>query len=409
MSLQDKLKKWSSNSLEFETNQEKVLTHKLGDELRDLCEFNSTKLLQKSSRYQALSQRITNITYGYEYACYAEPPEDVKDYYRAVLWNLDHGIHFKGILESIRNRAMVSDADIYFFPQSDIGMERSHNQNVVRNLALELGYNYFFATSYLNIPGSQKQAAYQNTLGIEGNAIMTKLPLSNLRIIPIRNQFDPLEGPDKKLGCQKVLLADVLVGLEKLTLVCINLPKFSSQRQRADQLKTIFKRIKEQERDLPILMAGDFESHTYNCRSQAKFNLSILNKMFRGYDYIAEEHHAFPEKHFDRKLFDLLSKNGFSYEDLNEMGKATYHTDLKDLFVSERRNGRFENLMQNLINKNSKSASLKTEWFSANKYVKPSLSHQSERPKVIVHLYHQGKVVSHHDPVLLDFELEQRD
>lgn len=407
MKLLEKLKEWSTKEIDFHT--EKVLTHHLGSELPKIAQYKSEKDLQKSHVFMALQEAIQNVTFGYEYGCYSDEREGfLRPNYRAVLWNLENGINYTGILETLRNRAFVTRADIYFFPEVDIGMYRSGNRDVVRDLAIELGYNYFFAASYLHVDGSPTEDPTQpyNRLGLSGNAIMTRLPISNLRVIPLHEPHDLLAGKDRRLGSQKALLVDLLLSEnKKLTLVCINLPENTSAWFRAKTLKTILKKIQKENPQTPILIAGDFKTTTYDCQGTWPFFFSVLNKAYRGYDYIAQEHHTYPEKFFEKQLFDEFHDHGFDVTAFNETGVGTYHAYLNQLMARLNNGHGPTRLLQKVLKKHEEKFSFKDDWFAGNHCIRASQRHQAERPKVISHLIHDGKSVSSHDPVLLDFEL----
>ncbi|EKD50868.1 MAG: endonuclease/exonuclease/phosphatase [uncultured bacterium] len=385
-------------------SQERVLTHRLTAEFAKLATFLSTKQLKQSTVYQALQPQIDDVVNGYEYGCFSDEAVDKdKSFYRAILWHLEHGANFEGILETLRNRALVSRADIYFFPGVDIGTHRSQNVNVIRDLAIELGYNYYFATSFLHLDWAH--AKDNQNLALEGNAIMTRLPLSNLRVVKLPNDRDPMRGTYKRIGCDKAILADVGVGSGQMTLVCVNLPGLSSQRQRSRHMQKVMQYIHNHCPAKPVLLGGDIKTSTYNCRSAAHFFLSVFNKVFRGFDYIVEEHHIFPERHFERRLFQSLRKYDFIFEPFNELGVGSYHCKTQELMGPALSDGLMQKVIKKMLSLRDESVPFKYDWFLANSKVRVSRRHEAERPKVIRHLFKDGVPISSHDPVMLDFEV----
>ncbi len=403
--LQKKLSDLSDEESTDTAEKECVLRHKLSSEFAKLATFLSTRKLIKSNIYKTLKPKIESVINGYEYGCFADEDSGRdKSFYRAILWHLEHGINFKGILETLRNRAMVSRADIYFLPGVDVSSWRSQNINVIRDLAIELGYNYFFATSYLHLDWAH--AKTHQYLGLEGNAIMTRLPLSNLRVIPLKNYHDPMKGPNKRIGCHKAVIADAQVGDDKLTLVCANLPGLSSQRERHLHTQAILNYLKNENTSNPILIGGDLKTSTYNCKSPNHFFTSVVNKVFRGIDYIVEEHHIYPERHFEKKLFHDFEKQGFDFKSFNELGVGSFHSKTAELLGPLRSNDFLQKLTGRLLKSRDEKVPFKYDWFAANKGVKPSQAPGAERPKVIQHLFKDGDPISNHDPVLLDFEVK---
>lgn len=385
---------------------EKVLYHELNDELRKLNDLGTGKQLLKSELYKTLENQLNAIVYGYEYGSFTEDNyTNNNPYLRAILWPLDQGKYYDGILESLRNRALVSKADIYFFPGVDLGMARSGNHNVVRDLAIELGYNYFFSTSYLNlnVDNLPDKSLPQNRLGLEGNAIMTRFPITNLRTIPLDHKHDAILKGINKLGQEKAVVADLLISHDrKLTVSCLNFPVFSSARGRAQRLKHVLQKLKPNDRVSPVLLGGDFKTHTYNSSSAFSLFLSVLNKIYRGLDYIIQDHQIHPDKYFEKALFKAFQDFKFDHKDLNEIGVGNVHKSLLNLAPTQ---GFFRDALVRILKSRTEIVTFKQDWFFGSESIQESHAHQSERPKVITHLFHNGKSVSSHDPVLLDFEV----
>ncbi|MBU0504599.1 MAG: hypothetical protein ABII18_06105 [bacterium] len=399
-----KATEWSQTTNDTMLDQECVLTHKLSAEFAILASFMSSRQLKKSKTYKRLKDEINAVINGYEYGCYADELDTDKTFYRAILWHLEHGENFKGILETLRNRALVSRADIYFFPGVDVGTWRSQNINVIRDLAIELGYNYYFVPSYLHL--DWQHAKVTPYLALEGNAIMSRLPLSNLRVIPLKNRNDPMQGTYKRIGCEKVVLADVTTkDGGKLTLVCVNLPGLTSAWERHRYMNKVLKYIRKKNITNPILIAGDLKTSTYNCTTYGSFFWSVFNKVFRDFDYIIEEHHIYPEKYFEKRLFKDLLKHDLSYETFNEMGVGSFHAKTGDLLGQWLPDCFVQRMIRYMLSKRDEAVPFKYDWFVANAAVKVSARHEAERPKVISHLFKEGRPISRHDPVLLDFEV----
>ncbi|MCP5464473.1 MAG: hypothetical protein H7A33_05550 [Deltaproteobacteria bacterium] len=408
MKLLDKLDRWAHQKHESHKSEEAVLNHKLAAELHRLSVFKSTKEIENSNAFQAMKDEILKIIYGYEFGRYAETKkEKPRDFRRAVLWYLEHGKNFEGILETMRNRALVSQADLYFLPAVDIGLERTDNLNVVRSLALELSYNYYFATSFVHLNDIDKdgQISPNNRVAIEGNAILSKYPLRNLRSFALPNFRDPASENPKRIGCEKVVLADVAFPEGDVTAVCVNLPDFSSQRQRFLHMRQISRKLREMVRNKPVLIGGDLKTSTYNCRNDWMFFFSVANKVFRGYDYIVNEHHCRPDQHFDRRLFHYLERKDWHFKDLNEESRGSFHAKPIDL-IRDLGDGFAAKLIKKLLKDHEEKISLKNDWFMGSPQIVASSSPQAERPKVISHLFYEGRPVSSHDPILLDFELK---
>src|SRR5687768_7423827 len=83
---------------------ERLLSHKLGSRLALFSQFPSKSRLEKSKIYQSLRTELEQLTHGIEYGCYADAAKmPGKPFYRAVSWDLHHGLEFEGVEEVLLN------------------------------------------------------------------------------------------------------------------------------------------------------------------------------------------------------------------------------------------------------------------------------------------------------------------
>lgn len=311
-----------------------------------------------------------------------------KDFYRAIAWNVERGIQYEGILEILKSHAELSQSDLFFLTETDIGMARSGNRNIARELAIDLGMNYCFAPSYLNLcEGNDK-------MGFYGNALLSRYPIENIRTIPLKNSKDKMQRKEKRMGNQKALLADVLFPYKKMTVVVAQLDAHSSQRQRAAQMKSILKGLKKN--PYPILLGGDLNTNSYNTHHAFFAFCGFWNKVVRGMDDVIDNHYSSPDKYYDRFLFRVFKKFGFSYEPFNELGVGTLHTLIQEVVPKWGRH-----LMEETLRRHGGQVSLKLDWFAA-RGLKLATHPEASPPKVIPGLRVRNRRLSDHDPILVD-------
>lgn len=389
-------------------SKEFLLTHQLNDYFSSLSTYSSTKKIQKSILYQGLKEDIHHVAYGVEYGFYAPTlPFQKKTFYRVVAWNLERGIQFDGILKALKNHPEISKADLLLLTETDSGMARSQNRNVARELALELGMNYFFSPSYLNLcMGNSVESHFTgvNELGLHGNAILSRYPLDNLRAIPLKNCKDKMKGSEKRLGCQKALVAEVSFPYQKVTAICAHLDAHSSQRQRAGQMETIFSSLDLE--TYPVLLGGDLNTSSYNARHAFFAFCGFWNKVFRGVDDVIDNHYPYPDRYYDKRLFDVLRRFGFDYETFNEIGTGTLHYHVDDLkgnyLVKEVVPEWCRKIMETTLRRHGGKVSIKMDWFAGKGIKLASPETGALLPKVIGQLKEGDKPLSDHDAILVD-------
>lgn len=393
----------------FTVPPEKLLTHKLKNHFETLAGFSSTKALARSNLFKEIKNEIEDVIFGIEYGFYNDSGRQQKKFLRAIFFNLSGDIQYRTLYDVLKNHPILSRGDFYFFTNTDIGMTRTGNLNLVRSLALELSYNYVFSPSYLHLLRPSSSVQTQNQFGLVGHAIMSRYPICGLQTLPLDSTFDTMQSKNKRLGMPKSLLLQVEIGDEKLSLLLANLDLHSSSRQRFGQLKKIVHPYTNLIQNTPFLLAGELNTTTYNARNSLSLSLSFLNKALRGYDYIIEEHHSYPERYFDRRLFQFLQKQGLQFSDFNQLGRPTIHCDLEDFLLKGKWKTGVMPFLKNYLLKKGKHQtdpiSLKVDWFLGNAQIVVSTDPQAEKPKVLSNLYSGGSVFTKHHPLVLDFEL----
>ena len=384
---------------------EKLLTHRLQGFFPELSQYFSTRALKNSTLYKQIQDQIEGCLNSVEYGFYGETRDSKKDFYRAVLFNLSGEIPYRTLFDVLKHHPVLSQADFYFFIHADLGMARTGNQNLIRALALEFSYHYVFAPSYLSLMSQEK-----NQFGLIGNAVMSRFPIESFQILPISTSVDTMKLSKKCFGMPKALLTKIQLEGKDLSLLCLNLDAVSSPRQRVRQMRRILRYYDKLKHKNPILLGGEWNTTTYNTRSPLCFLLSYLNKLLRGFSYISEEHHLFPECYFDRALFEDLKKIGFHFEDLNPIGKPTVHRRVFELEIPGRIQRNFVHNMikrlQGFMENRHQEFSLKTDWFAGTENIVPSSQPEAEKPKVLSNVYGGGALFTKHHPLVLDFEVE---
>lgn len=206
----------------------------------------------------------------------------------------------------IEEAKRFSQSDILMINEADIGMPRTDYKNMVEKLATTLGYNYVFIPEFIEVDplilGVEKEILDNKNIStsliktkvnkkklqpIIANAILSKFPLENPRIIRLPDYYD-WYGEEKKrvffgekikryaaenvldekttshvrVGSRCALLADTTVDGEKITLLTVQLEDRTDAIHRAKQVKYILEQIKSI--DNPVIVAGNLNTTTRN-------------------------------------------------------------------------------------------------------------------------------------------------
>lgn len=391
------------------------IEHDLHPHFPELLRFNSTKSLEESSLYRELKPRILRALNSYELVSTNNSPV-AEPYYRAVAWNVERGLCFDEILHFLKNHPTMSKADVLLITETDLGMARTKNRNVARELAEALGMNYFFAPSYLNLEkgnGNERDVEGENELGLHGNAILSRYPIHKPRILSIPNSHDKMHGNEKRLGSQRALIATIDLAGKPLRVSCQHVNVRSTQEKRKKEIEATVKAVVE-EGDTPALIGGDWNTSTYDSHSATSSIIGFWVRVFMGVDNMMTNHYPHPDRKFEKGLFAMLERNGFSYKDCNELGVCTNHYSIDDLkqFKSVRDwlpLWCFRFIEWSLRNHDGK-CSFKLDWFAQRKLkilgagdATSPRKGPSLPPKVLGDLRHDGVLASDHDAIAVDF------
>jgi endonuclease/exonuclease/phosphatase (EEP) superfamily protein YafD len=268
----------------------------------------------------------------------------------------------------------------------------------------------YVAPSYVKFTsghGSERHITEPNAVGLHGKAILSRVPLENLRVAAITNATDKLKSKEIRLGQKRSLIGDLPLNDGKVAVACVHLDAFSSPRMRALQFRQAIGPILNGASGTPALVAGDWNTNTMNSTSGRTLLASVVRQLvFPGPKRMIRAHHAFPQKKFDRPLFETIRKIGLDYESFNEEGVGTFDLLTDDMELGQMAKDQFPEWILRWINrivaKSGGQFSLKLDWFAARglrPFIKKVVLLRSEAD------FPAGERPSDHHPILLTFEV----
>lgn len=249
---------------------------------------------------------------------------------RVAHWNIERGIAYDDILAALSGRDsfakrlgkkqldlkeraqaleeahLLSQADVIILNEVDWGLKRSDYRNVAQELAAALGMNYAFGVEFVEVDpltlGTNKledeiedhdemlrqlTVDPQRTIGLHGNAILSRYPLTNVRIVRFQTQgHDWFEGEKKQVSplekgkrkttevafLEKVMrevrrggrmmmmaeIEDVRIPGGRATIVNAHLEAKTKPENRRRQLEEVLTAIKPITH--PVILAGDLNT-----------------------------------------------------------------------------------------------------------------------------------------------------
>lgn len=250
--------------------------------------------------------------------------------YRLVAWNIERGIALDGQIDALRTHPYLREADVLLITEADLGMARSANRAVAQEMAAALGMSYAFAPCYLNLAkgaGLESTAAGENTMGLHGNAILSRYPLRRPRMIALENGIDKMSRREKRIGCQKALAVEIEFPQRPITAVAVHLDAQSTQRHRRNQMRDVIAAL---DTAGPAVLGGDWNTSTYNSSHAVYAILGFWLRVMMGVENVIRNHYLHPYRLFERGLFRELQRHGFDFRRANVPGEETGCYDIAD-------------------------------------------------------------------------------
>lgn len=208
---------------------------------------------------------------------------------KVIAWNIERGRAWEGALKLIAEDPALKNPDVLLLTEMDLGMARSKNRHTTREMAAGLGMNYAYAVEFLELSRG-KSADLENTgdrkneRGFHGNAILSRFPLSNVRMLRFPGIEKWYGSGENRLGGRMAVIAEIDASGTPITLVSVHLESgITDTEQRALEMRLLLEELKATAWEHPIIIGGDMNSlHTHEAIEQlrgAGFDVDAANDL----------------------------------------------------------------------------------------------------------------------------------
>lgn len=230
---------------------------------------------------------------------------------RVAAFNAERGTHFEPICELLK----VAAADVLLLTEVDWGMARSGNRHVARDFADALAMNYAFGVEFVELTkGDEREAQVEgdNAQSLHGNAILSRWPLLNTRVIRLPSKFEWKEGHQARIGGRMALIAEIRTAAGPLTLVSTHLENRTTPRGRQEQMRAVLDSVHS---STQTVIAGDLNTSTIDPDDPAQ--------LFSIPDLLRDDPQRLVRPQRYEPLFGDVRSAGFLIEDANEPDVST--------------------------------------------------------------------------------------
>jgi endonuclease/exonuclease/phosphatase family metal-dependent hydrolase len=194
-----------------------------------------------------------------------QPPSPPAASARIAFWNLERGKHIAQTIPLLEHLA----ADALLLCELELGMARSAQMHVARELAQGVGMGYAFGVEYLELElGDPREqvwhAGQSNRAGLHGAAILSPHALERPALARLESDggwFDGRRG-ERRIGGRMAVLATLTLAGAPVTLACVHLESHSDPVFRAAQLQILLDAIEHYAPGRPALIGGDLNTST---------------------------------------------------------------------------------------------------------------------------------------------------
>jgi len=384
----------------------KLLEHDLdGVFLAQLAQVRRRRQLALDRRYRSRRRDIDAVLGGFEWKLtrtVAEPAERVS----AIAWNIERGKRFEPLLHNLLHDPALARADLMLLTEVDKGMARSGNRDIAAELAEATGMDYVFVNHHLVLArgdrGEQDHTG-DNTFAMHGSALLSRFPIRRFTSVGLPEYVDKFHDYEKRLGCKRALIAEVLLPDGPLTIAVAHLDPFAPPRHRVYQMQRIIDTLLRFG-GKRVLLGGDLNTNTYDVSKGPNLLAGILYKASRLGVTGAIEHYLEPERRFERSLFDLMREVGFELDPFNVPRAGTLFYDAHDPEIVSKARAYLPAAvvvrLQKMVEPWGGVVPMHLDWWAGHGLT-------AEAPEVIIRPTWHSKYISDHYPIAVDLVLGQ--
>ena len=297
-----------------------------------LRQYQTLASLNRSSFFSAHAAEIESLLSTALLVPLAASAPRLTAFVRVAQWNLEKGKRFDQVLQRFESDEVLRWADVILLNEADLGMIRSGNRNVAGDLARELGMNLAFGPACLELTkgtGEDRSCAGENRDSLQGNAVLSRYPILEARIVRLAQCFEPFDFSEKRYGGRNCVWARLQIGRSALWVGSTHLEVRNTPACRALQMDRLAASLPTPDRE-PCLLGGDFNANTFPRGTRLR-TLAGAARLIWGPPARINARLLHPER--KEGLFAAAARSGFAHQGLNspEPTASAPLADLEDI------------------------------------------------------------------------------
>jgi endonuclease/exonuclease/phosphatase family metal-dependent hydrolase len=283
----------------------------------NLRNYETLKELHRSEFFAEAGKAILNFLATPQIIHSPDAIPRIRSFLRIVQWNIEKGKQIEAIVQRIQSSEVLKWADIIMLNEADLGMNRSQNRYVAREIAERLGMHMAFAPSYIELTkGIDEELLLEgeNCESIQGNAILARYPILEACIVPLPVSFEPYEFHEKRFGVRHCFWVRLQLPNSTLWAGLTHLELRNSPQCRAKQMRHILEHLPGGGQEA-YLLGGDLNVNSFGRGTMIRTVKSILRLLWTSPSKM-KERLLHPEWGAE-PLFQEVCRRGFVWEGFN--------------------------------------------------------------------------------------------
>jgi endonuclease/exonuclease/phosphatase family metal-dependent hydrolase len=379
--------------------------------VESLKPFTNFKQMRHSDEYRKHEQTLNALFNEPRIYQAGEAEPRLQAFLRVVVWNIERGTQFDGIIEALNHHPVLRYADLLLLNELDDGMLRSGNRNVAEELSRAVSAHAIYGVEYLEFTkgtGEELQLPGNNKTALHGNAILTRHRISNPQLLRLPRCENNFESAERRIGGRLGIFADIEIGNTKLLATTAHLDVVNTPPCRARQLRAALQFIEARSQALSnspvkIIIGGDFNTHTFARGGQFRTLKNTLRILGSNRQRLAR---SLMKKELAVKE---LERFGYEVDALND-GLPTSSSMVSALDDKSSLPAPVRWWAMRRVGPDGIRLEFRLDWLAARgiqvlqegEVTDARTGVASLNPQTIKNLMHNGKALSDHDPIVAD-------
>ncbi len=367
--------------------------------------------LRRSDFYRSNRARIEQLLDHEKVYLSSSARPRIGSFLRVVEWNIERGSRLEGIIDVLNRHPLLRFADLLLLNELDIGMARSSNRNVARELSHALSAHAVFGVEYLEMTkgvGQELLIEEENTAALHGNAILTRHPFSNPRLIRLPRCENNFASAEKRLGGRIGILLDIEIAGVSMTAATTHLDVVGAPQCRAKQLRAFLEYVESQSCER-VIFGGDLNTHTFKRGGRVRTARNVI-RIFGSPAEALRRHLLHPETR--EPALSELKRFGYEVESFNDR-RPTSWAVISRLEDASRVPFPMRWWVTRRMDSDGLRLEFKLDWLAgrglralrSGEMRDEATGIESISPQTIKGLSHNGSPLSDHDPVVVDIAI----